>query len=143
MTLEKLRRYCSENKSPKNQLVVVVCYPMEYAVEVHERTDQHHKVGQAKYLETAAKQSEQEVKQRLRQATKQGTNKLAEELLRSGLLIQRLSQLLCPVDTSALRSSAFTSIEEELDSKAAQKKSEAEALRLTKLAQRERSKKKK
>ena len=143
MTLEKLRKYCRDNQSNKPQLVVAVCYPMDYAAEVHERTDQRHKVGQAKYLETAAKHSEQEVKQRLREASKQGPKHLAEEMLRCGLLIQRNSQQLCPVDTSALRSSAFTSVEEELDSKSTQKRSEAEALRLTKLAQREQRKRSK
>jgi hypothetical protein len=130
--LEKLRKYCRDNKG-ENSVVVVICYPMEYALKVHERTDLHHKVGQAKYLETAARTSISEIRASIRKVK---PNDMPEAMLRAGLLIQRRSQELVPVDTSALKSSAFTCLQEDLDRTASQARAEAEALRVRVLAER-------
>lgn len=132
MTLDKLRKYCQQNKG-KPQIVVVVGYSQSYAKEVHERTDVKHKVGQAKYLETAARSNESDVRNTLRQSPR---DKLAENMLKVGLLIQRESQQLVPVDTSALKSSAFTCVEEELDQVSSESRAKAERLRMAVLAQR-------
>ena len=132
MTLDKLRKYCQQNKG-KPTTTVVVGYSQSYATEVHERTDISHKVGQSKYLETAARSNENEIRNTLRKSPK---DKLAENMLKAGLLIQRESQQLVPVDTSALKASAFTCVEEELDQVANAARSKAELLRLSVLAQR-------
>lgn len=131
MTLEKLRKYCKDNAG-RDKLTVVIGYSQSYALEVHERTDVRHKVGQAKYLEEAARVNEPKIKVMLRQSK----DKLPEAMLKAGLLIQRESQLLVPVDTSALKASAFTTVEEELDSVAAAARIKAEALRIAVLAKR-------
>lgn len=112
MTLDKLKKYCQDNKGP-DELIVVVGFSQEYAWEQHERTDFNHKVGQAKYLETAARNSENE----LRAATSRSKTPedLKNNMLRTGLLIQRRSQELCPVDTGALKASAFTTVQDKLD----------------------------
>lgn len=130
--LEKLRKYCQEHKD-KDKVSVVVGYSQSYALEVHERTDVSHKVGQSKYLETAARSNERDIVNTLRKSPKE---KFAENLLKAGLLIQRESQNLVPVDTSALKASAFTTIESELDRVAAESRSKAEALRISVLAKR-------
>jgi len=125
MTLEKLRKYCEDHKD-KDKVTIVVGYSQEYALEQHERLDYQHKVGQAKYLETAARVSEQEVRNTLRRSPEK---KLAESMLKAGLLIQRRSQELCPVDTSALKASAFTSIESEVEQAAKKAHDKGESIR--------------
>lgn len=134
MTLEKLRKYCQQNIG-KPQAIVVVGYSQSYAVEVHERTDVRHKVGQSKYLETAARSNEQNIRHTLRASPR---DQLAENMLKAGLLIQRESQQLVPVDTSALKASAFTCVEEELDQVASEARTKAELIRMTVLAERSR-----
>lgn len=130
--LDKLREYCRKHKGPV-QLVLVVGYSQHYALEVHERTDVHHRVGQAKYLEQAARTSEGDVRTIMRQP-----GELPDKMLKSGLLIQRRSQELCPVDTSALKASAFTSFQKDVDQVATEAHSNAEEIRARVLAQRER-----
>lgn len=130
--LDKLHKYCQEHKA-KDKISVVIGYSQSYALEVHERTDIQHKVGQAKYLEEAARSNAPAIKEMLRRADKK---KLPEEMLKAGLLIQRESQLLVPVDTSALKASAFTTIEENLDRVAEESRAKAETLRMTVLAKR-------
>lgn len=138
MDFANLKEYCDDHKG-KNKVIAVVCYPMEYATEVHERTDIPHKVGQAKFLESAARELVPEVRKLIRE----GADRLPETLVKCGLLIQREAQIRTPVDTSALKSSAFTSFEEELDARAAQKRTQAEALRTSVLASREKEARKK
>ena len=124
--LDKLRKYCKDRQD-EDRVTIVVGYSQDYALEQHERLDYQHKVGQAKYLETAARVSESDVKHLLRSASTK--DKLAEAILKAGLLIQRRSQELCPVDTSALKASAFTSIESEVDQKSKEAKNKGEAVR--------------
>ena len=132
MTLDKLRKYCQDNQgNPK--VVVVVGYSQPYALEQHERTDFQHRVGQAKYLETAARTSESDVKHMLSNSSQKT---LPENMLRAGLLIQRRSQQLCPVDTSALKSSAYTSLEEDHDEAATKAHTKGEMVRIKVLKQR-------
>jgi hypothetical protein len=138
MTLDKLRRYCQENRG--KDVSIVIGYSQSYALEVHERTDVKRRVGQSKFLEEAARSLEPEIRDSLRRA---GREKMPEAMLKAGLLIQRESQKLCPVDTSALRASAFTTVEEDLDHVAAEARSKAEMIRSTVLAQREAKKRSK
>lgn len=138
MTLDKLRKYCRDHKGKNTS--IVVGYSQRYALDVHERTDIQHRVGQSKYLEEAARVNEPNIKSTLRNSTPET---LAENMLKAGLLIQRESQQLVPVDTSALKASAFTCVEEELDRVAESARSKAEAIRMTTLANREQKKRSK
>jgi len=134
--LEKLRQYCRDNKA--DNITVVVGYSQSYALEVHERTDVKRRVGQPKFLETAARTLEPDIRNMLRRA---GKDQLAEAMLRAGLLIQREAQKLTPVDTSALRASAFTTTEDKLDQVSSEARARAQQIQTKVLAQRERRKK--
>lgn len=91
---------------------VAVGYSTNYAIHVHENMAAYHPNGQAKYLEQPA-----------RQLTNNGTladivakavvagKTPAQALLLAGLRVQRESQQLVPVDTGALKNSAFTTLE--------------------------------
>ena len=91
---------------------VVVGYSAEYAVHVHENLEVYHRVGQAKYLEQPARQYAGEISKLVRDALAKGFT-LVQALFMGGLRLQRESQLLVPVDTGYLRSSAFTRVESE------------------------------
>lgn len=90
---------------------VVVGYSQAYAVYVHEDLEAHHPVGQAKFLEQPARELRQELGKTVRDGLKRGLT-LEQSLVMAGLRLQRDSQQLCPVDTGALRASAFTRVEE-------------------------------
>ena len=90
--------------------VVVVGYTQAYALYVHENLEAKHKEGkQAKFLEAPARQlsSSGELGRIVAEAKKAGKT-LAQGLLLAGLRIQRESQRIVPIDTGALRASAFT-----------------------------------
>lgn len=118
---------------------VVIGYTQAYAVAVHERprgtpnppkSDAQRRamfaairdneerghvpwtVGQPKFLEEPARilNDSKEFSRIVITAIRQGRT-LMEGLLLAGLRLQRESQLLCPVDTGALKGSAFTRVE--------------------------------
>ena len=90
-----------------------VGYTQSYAVWVHERMDVFHPVGQAKFLEQPARElGSNGTLARIVSQTMRSGGTLRQALLSAGLHLQRASQMLCPVDTGALRNSAFTRIEE-------------------------------
>jgi hypothetical protein len=98
--------YDDSNKS------VVVGYTQNYAIYVHENLEAHHDVGEAKFLEKPYKNLARELAKVI--ATSMATGKrLIDALLLAGLRLQRESQKLVPVDTGALKNSAFTAIEHE------------------------------
>lgn len=86
---------------------VIVGYTQEYAIYVHEDLEAFHPVGQAKYLEQPYRQMLPELKRIIAKAKAAGMP-LIQSLLLAGLRLQRESQLLVPVDTGALKNSAFT-----------------------------------
>lgn len=90
---------------------VIVGYTQAYALPVHENLKATHKEGkQAKFLEDPARKN----RGRYIAIVKQGLNKgltLTQSLLVAGLRLQRDSQLIVPVDTGALKNSAFTRLE--------------------------------
>lgn len=88
----------------------VVGYKQEYAVFVHENLEAHHPVGQAKFLEQPARTMAKELAALIRGLLKAG-KALRVALLTAGLKLQAASQKLCPVDTGALKNSAFTKLE--------------------------------
>jgi hypothetical protein len=89
---------------------VVVGYTQHYAIYVHENLHAHHPVGQAKYLEQPAREMAPQLGQLVTRAVRGGST-LAQAMLVAGLRLQRESILLVPVDTGALRASAFTELE--------------------------------
>lgn len=88
---------------------VSVGFTQNYAVYVHENLEAYHKVGQAKFLEQPARELSDDgtLGGIVKQAMAKGST-LAQGLLLAGLRLQRDAQLLTPVDTGALRASAFT-----------------------------------
>lgn len=89
------------------QEVIVVGYTQAYALYVHEDMEAKHTNGQAKYLETVTREKQQDIKRVLRQGY-QSTGSIIQAMVLAGLYIQRESQKLVPVDTGALKNSAFT-----------------------------------
>lgn len=89
---------------------VIVGYTQNYAVYVHENMESHHPVGQAKFLEQPARQEGDVLGDIVNQGMRAGRT-LAQSLVLAGLRLQRDSQLLVPVDTGALKGSAFTRLE--------------------------------
>lgn len=93
-----------------NNVSAVVGYTQNYAIYVHENLQAVHPVGQAKFLEQPARTMARELGQMIVTALKKGLT-MAQGLLMAGLRLQRESQKLVPVDTGALKGSAFTRIE--------------------------------
>lgn len=89
---------------------VTVGYSTEYAVYVHENLMAMHPVGQAKFLEGPYRSNSGRIKEIIREELEKGRS-LGQALLIAGLFLQRKSQEVCPVDTGALRNSAFTVLE--------------------------------
>lgn len=89
---------------------VVVGYTQSYAIYVHENLEANHPVGQAKFLEQPFRSMSGELKGIVFEALRKGKT-MAQALLLAGLRLQRESQKLVPVDTGALKNSAFTRLE--------------------------------
>lgn len=86
----------------------VVGYTQSYAVYVHERLDvRHPNGGQAKFLEEPARALGKVYGGIVRAMIKKGKT-VREAILACALRLQAESQKLVPVDTGALRASAFT-----------------------------------
>lgn len=85
-------------------------FTQNYALYVHEDLEARHPIGQAKYLEQPAMQLVPEFNRIIVEAVRKGTS-LIDALLLACLRLQREAQLLVPVDTSALKNSAFSTIE--------------------------------
>jgi hypothetical protein len=122
--LEKLKKRYNPYDE---ELSVVVGYSMNYAVYVHENKAAKHPVGKAKFLEDPARQLGSELSSMISQDVKKGL-KIIDSLLIAGFRLRRESQEQVPVDTSALRSSAFTCKEADLETEAAAAKARGEAL---------------
>lgn len=91
-------------------LSAVVGYTQEYAIYVHENEEAHHNVGQAKFLEQPARTHSKELTAIIATSISKGFG-MAQGLMLAGLRLQRESQKLVPVDTGALKNSAFTHLE--------------------------------
>lgn len=86
---------------------VIVGFSQNYAVPVHENTSAHHPVGMAKFLEKPARYLRRTMTQIIANGLRRGLS-LVHSVLMAGLRLQREAQLLTPVDTGALRASAYT-----------------------------------
>lgn len=100
---QKLKRLGVRGK----KVEYLVGYTQNYAVFVHENLQAHHTNGQAKYLEQPARQLGPELGKIAGQVMTK-TNNLDTAIKLPALRLQRESQKLVPVDTSALKNSAFT-----------------------------------
>lgn len=117
---------------------VQVGYTQKYGLYVHENLTARHPVGQAKFLETPARTMKKELTnqvlkmvQRLISPSYKISREVAlrKALIVAGLRLQRASQLLVPVDTSALKASAYTAVEENAESAAQKSFSKSEEIR--------------
>ena len=87
---------------------IVVGYTAAYAIVQHENMELNHpNGGQAKYLEEPARRMKKVFAKIVTDVVTKGRT-VADALLLVGLRLQRESQLLVPVDTGALKASAFT-----------------------------------
>lgn len=114
--LEKLvaqlrKRAAQSKEQASGKVSVAVGYTQSYAIYVHEDLNARHPVGQAKFLEHPFRANRAKYTSLVHEAIQKGRT-LAEALLLAGLALQRDSQLLVPVDTGALKNSAFTRLEE-------------------------------
>lgn len=105
---------------------VTVGFTQQYALYVHENLEAHHDVGQAKFLEQPAREMARDLAGIVADVVNNGGS-LEAGLLQAGLELQSAAQELTPVDTSALKASAFTclTVDEEAATAAAYSKGEA------------------
>ena len=105
-TLNKFKKKYGDNAKPS----VSVGFTQSYGIYVHENLESHHPTGQAKFLEQPAREmgNAGEITHIVKTVMKQGGT-LEDGLLTAGFELQRRAQLLTPVDTGALKASAFTS----------------------------------
>lgn len=92
-----------------NDVYCDVGFTASYALYVHEDLNAYHKVGQAKFLEVPARELRGDLSNIIVSAITKGKT-YGQALLLAGLRLQREAQKNCPVDTGALRNSAFTRI---------------------------------
>ena len=116
--LEKLAALQAVLKKKKAEMLgtspVVVGFTQSYALIVHENLEAFHPVGQAKYLEEPARTLQKELGDITKSHVVSGGS-LQDGLLKAGLRLQREAQELTPVDTGALRASAFTAKQEDVE----------------------------
>ncbi len=129
----RLQALVRKHGSPKT---VVVGFTQNYALYVHENLEAKHRVGQAKYLEQPARQNAPELGRIVKDAVTHGAT-VDQGMLLAGLRLQRESQELVPIDTSALKNSAFTTTEDQLEQASAAAYARGEAIRRQGLAARE------
>lgn len=129
--LERLRK----QSKTKYRASVTVGFTQSYALPVHEMVMWKHRVGQAKYLTVPL----QAMKSQLRIdaiSMITGGAKVSTALLVLGLQVQRAAQKLTPVDTGALKASAFTSLTKNVEAASAAAYNRGEARRAKVLAKR-------
>lgn len=108
-------------------VTVVVGFSQYYALIVHEDLEAYHRVGQAKYLESAFYDLKQEIKDLVRRSIKMGMSP-EKAFLRAGLMLQREAQQRTPVDTGALKASAYTALEQNMEEAAARAKAVSDGI---------------
>lgn len=120
----QLRSY--SRKYGKTNASVTVGFTQNYALHVHENMESAHNVGEAKFLEKPARLLQPELVKITAAVISQGLS-MEKALLMAGLRLQRDAQQLTPVDTGALKASAFTCPTEEVEqvSKAAYDRGES------------------
>lgn len=113
---------------------VTVGFTQTYGIYVHENLESSHKQGkQAKFLEQPARElGSSGVLAGLTAEVVKAGKPLEKGLLVAGMRLQREAMKLTPIDTGALRASAFTAPTREEDSAAQAAFAQSETLRLSK-----------
>lgn len=111
--LQRKLKWIAIDQERKNREDVVVGFSMNYAAPVHENLEAYHEVGEAKFLENAFKRLRKDTV-RIVSTVYAKTRSLTKGLLVAGLGIQREAQKATPVDTGALKNSAFTAKDSQL-----------------------------
>ena len=109
---EKLRRTFANLSDKAKKGSVVVGYTANYAISVHEMINASFQRpgAQAKFLEKPFREMKQRLVKQIETDLEAGMP-MDQALFRAGLVLQRASQDIVPVDTGNLRASAFTRIE--------------------------------
>jgi hypothetical protein len=113
-SLKKKLLAIAQKYGQPDQVSVTVGFTQRYAIYVHE-VQAKHVVGQWKYLETPARGMTRQTCRTIETALRRGAPML-QALMLAGLGIQRAAQILTPVDTSALKASAFTCPTQDVES---------------------------
>lgn len=132
--LEQLKK-----KAADNNVSVVVGYTQFYGLYVHETPPEKakHAAGKSwKFLEFPARRLAKELADIVVTVYKK-TGTLCKGLLMAGLRLQRASQEMVPIDTAALKASAYTAYEADKEQAYAQAHLRSEAVRVSELARRE------
>ena len=106
----KLKALAASSKK-NNVGAVYVGYSQAYAIYVHEVQAKHKEGKSWKYLEYPFRRLAPIVIPAIVAKVYVATGSLLKGLLVAGLRVQRESQLIVPIDTSALKASAFTARE--------------------------------
>lgn len=114
---------------------VTVGYTQHYALLVHEMVGWRHEVGQAKYLEQPLRTEAKQIGHLVTASVAMGAT-LLDGLIVGGLYLQAAAQDLTPVDTGALKASAFTSPTENVEDAAKAAYERSEKIRVAELKRR-------
>jgi hypothetical protein len=120
---------------------VVVGFTQAYAIFVHEDTEAAHNVGNAHFLLGPANRMKGELATIVSAVTK-SSGSVEKGLLTAGLRLQREAQGETPIDTGALRASAFTAKESDLEEASLAANQAGEVIRQRALSKRNKKKKK-
>jgi len=108
----RLRKVFQDTRRKAESSSVAVGYTANYAIYVHEMVNAvfQRPGAQAKFLEKPARELKNRLVKQIEKDLEKGIP-MDQALFRAGLVLQRASQDIVPVDTGNLRASAFTRIE--------------------------------
>lgn len=89
---------------------MVVGFTAPYAIYVHENLTARHRIGQAKFLEVAARKYQREIAEVVKRALASHTP-LNSAIALGAIHLLRRAQQLCPVDTGFLRDSGYARVD--------------------------------
>jgi len=129
--LQKELRALSRKAKAGAREDVIVGFTQSYAIWVHEIQARHKPGKQWKYLESPARRLATTGELiRLIKTVYEKTNSLTSGMTLAGLRIQREAQEIVPIDTGALRASAFTAKESNVEANARRAFAESEYKRI-------------
>lgn len=126
-----------QKQEQEDHAAVIVGYSQRYAIYVHENLEARHAEGkQAKYLEAPARRLSKTLADIIATSYRK-TRSMEKSLLLAGLRLQRESQEIVPIDTSALKASAYTALEKDADKAAEEAFQRSESVRMAAQAARD------
>lgn len=96
----------AESLKGQKSATASVVFPAPYAIYVHENLEAHHSVGQAKFLEVAARRHAGEARQRFLDILR-SKRSLDYAVAEAAEIIRYQAVQLAPIDTGFLRESAY------------------------------------